>query len=97
MLPDELQGVCERLTDPTLSAAERERAYTLLSGFNEQLRLRDLERRQEVVCFSNGLTLSTDQIAACCKTYSVADFCIWAGLTRAEVLERTGLARAGVR
>lgn len=97
MLSENIQSVSERLADPTLSEAERQRAYTILSGFNEQLRLRDLERREALVHFSNGLTLPNDQIAAYCKTYSVADFCITHGLTRAEVLERTGLARAGVR
>lgn len=97
MLPDDIRSVSERLADSSLSEEDRGLLYAMLRGFNEQLRLRDLKRRQELVRFSNGLEMPAWKIAEFCHKYSLADFCIVHALTRAEVLERTGMAKAGVQ
>jgi hypothetical protein len=97
MLPDTLRRIAKRLTDPSATEEERVDLYAALRECSDGLKLRDLERRHELVCFSNGLEITAQQIAEFCGRHGIADFCIVHGLSRAEVLERTGLSKAGVR
>lgn len=94
---DGIKRACKRLTDPSLSAAELDELYSELRAVNEAFRAEVRRRREAPVRFSNGLELPAWKVAAYCNRYSIADFCIRNGLDRAEVLERTGLGRAGVR
>lgn len=84
------------LTDPNISEAKLEHYYTELREISVALRAKDAEARTQVITFSNGLKLAHSEIARRCAETSIADFCILTGLTRAEVLERTGLNKAGV-
>lgn len=97
MISDELRRIGQRLTDPSATEAERAACYAALRDYSDNLKLRDLARRQELVRFSNSLELPAHKIAEACKRRSLADFCIFYGLSRQEVLERTGMAKAGVR
>ena len=95
-MTDELRRIGERLTDPSATEADRAACYAALRNYSDNLKLRDLKRRQELVRFSNGLKMPAWKIAEFCNKYSVADFCIFHGLARADVLERTGMAKAGM-
>ena len=96
MSQHELRRIGNRLTDPESTSEERAACYEALRNFSDHLKVRDLERRSDVVIFSIGVKLSDERIAHMVNRSSLADFCIRHGLTRAEVLERTGLAQAGV-
>ena len=92
-----MRRISHRLSAPDLTQTELDGLYTELSTLNAELRRRDSERRAAPVQFSNGLELPAWKIAQYCSRYSVADFCVLFGLSRAEVLERTGLGKAGVQ
>lgn len=96
MTQADIQRVGEQLANPLTTEEQRRACYAELRRFNDSLRLRDTQRRGETVTFSNGRTLAVTAIAAFCRRYSVADFCLLYGLERAEVLERTGMGKAGV-
>lgn len=95
-LHSRVQVISEALTDPEIPEDLLEYHYAELKEIGAQLSAEDAQRRNQVITFSNGLALTTAEVAKVCAKTSIADFCIQTGLARAEVLERTGLAKAGV-